>query len=147
MTCLAHRRPARSFSPPAAVRLLSLAALAALATLAGACGGAAEDSLTEPPRGAASDASTGTPGPDASTPPVDTSPDATVDDTGAGDDLEAAAPEASDPDAESLDAGVDGSDAALCVIGCGFGQRCCAVRGAISYGQCYSPTLCAGCCF
>jgi hypothetical protein len=76
--------------------------------------------------------------------------DATVKekDSGHGDPLLDAADEvlADDAAEDASEAGEDAADASLCPP-CTFGTVCCATRGAISYGQCYSRAICAGCCF
>jgi hypothetical protein len=135
-----------------------LSALVVAPSLASGCGGAAGDSLSDPggtavdagssPKSTSEDAASTLPGP--------TSPAATVDATAvdanpeADDAAEADgsggldAPAPAGEDAAPHDAGLD---ADLCGATCGGATRCCMTRGALYFGQCYSPALCAGCCF
>ena len=131
-----------------------LGALFIAPSLASGCGGAASDSLNDP-AGTATDAGSslkGTSEDAASTPPPVGAVDATaIDATSAADDAAEAddsgeldAPAPHGEDAALHDAALD---TGLCAATCAVGMRCCMTRGALYFGQCYSPALCAGCCF
>jgi hypothetical protein len=130
-----------------------LAALFVAPSLVSGCGGAASDSLSDP-AGTATDAgnSSKSTSEDAAstTPPVGAVDATAIDATSGADDaaeadgsaeLDGALPA---EDAAPHDAGLD---TGLCATTCAAGMRCCMTRGALYFGQCYSPALCAGCCF
>jgi hypothetical protein len=113
--------------------------------VASACGGAASTPLDRPaPMVQQGDDQTPQPVPEASgSSSGGGRVDATVsDDSGPGNNT----PDASDEPVDDGQSSQDdaGPDASMCGM-CLFGNRCCMVRGAISYGQCYS-VLCGACC-
>jgi hypothetical protein len=142
MTCPSQRGSTR-------LRSCCLAGGVLGAVLASACGGASDNSLSSPPRSSSSrDSGVAVPVADAGGSPLDP-PDATVIDAesgeaAAGDDV---AEDAALDAGPAVEAGSDAGDASVCSPCLGFGQKCCETPGAFSYGQCYSPALCAGCCF
>jgi hypothetical protein len=128
-----------------------LAALFVAPSLASGCGGAASDSLSDP-AGTATDAgnsSKSTSEDAASTTPPVGAVDATAFDATRGADDAAEADGSGELDAPAEDAAPHDAalDTGLCATACGVGMRCCMTRGALYFGQCYSPALCAGCCF
>jgi hypothetical protein len=135
-----------------------LAALFVAPSLTSGCGGAASDSLSDP-AGSAPDAASSSKGMNedaTSTPPRTPRPVDAVDATaidapsGANDAAEADGPgdlDAPTPSADDAAPHDAGLEAGLCATTCAVGMRCCMTRGALYFGQCYSPALCAGCCF
>jgi hypothetical protein len=113
--------------------------------VASACGGAASTPLDRPAPIQQGDDQTAQPVPEASASSSGGGrQDATVsEDSGPGGDN---TPDASDEPVDDGSSSQDeaGPDASMCGM-CMFGNRCCTVPGAISYGQCYSVLFPQGC--